>query len=66
MMKEATLSKKDYYFTQFSISQKSITKYQYDDKNRLILATENIDGDENILIKNIYKDNLPIEIYEKK
>jgi len=29
------------------------------------LATENIDGDENILIKNIYKDNLPIEIYEK-
>ena len=59
------LIKKDYYFTQFSISQKSITKYQYDDKNRLILATENIDGDENILIKNIYKDNLPIEIYEK-
>jgi len=59
------LIKKDYYFTQFSISQKSITKYQYDDQNRLILATENIDGDENILIKNIYKDNLPIEIYEK-
>lgn len=29
------------------------------------MATENIDGDENILIKNIYKDNLPIEIYEK-
>ena len=60
------LIKKDYYFTQFSISQKSITKYQYDDQNRLILATENIDGDENILIKNIYKDNLPIESYEKK
>ena len=59
------LIKKDYYFTQFSISQKSITKYQYDEQNRLILATENIDGDENILIKNIYKDNLPIEIYEK-
>ena len=59
------LIKKDYYFTQFSISQKSIIKYQYDDQNRLILATENIDGDENILIKNIYKDNLPIEIYEK-
>ena len=59
------LIKKDYYFTQFSISQKSITKYQYDDQNRLILATENIDGDENILIKNIYKDNLPIESYEK-
>ena len=59
------LIKKDYYFTQFSISQKSITKYQYDDQNRLILASENIDGDENILIKNIYKDNLPIEIYEK-
>ena len=59
------LIKKDYYFTQFSISQKSITKYQYDHQNRLILATENIDGDENILIKNIYKDNLPIEIYEK-
>ena len=59
------LIKKDYYFTQFSISQKSITKYQYDDQNRLILATEDIDGDENILIKNIYKDNLPIEIYEK-
>ena len=30
------------------------------------MATENIDGDENILIKNIYKDNLPIESYEKK
>ncbi|WP_298825643.1 ATPase [uncultured Capnocytophaga sp.] len=59
------LIKKDYYFTQFSISQKSITKYQYDEQNRLILATENIDGDENILIKNIYKDNLPIESYEK-
>ena len=59
------LIKKDYYFTQFSTSQKSITKYQYDEQNRLILATENIDGDENILIKNIYKDNLPIEIYEK-
>ena len=59
------LIKKDYYFTQFSISQKSITKYQYDEQNRLILATANIDGDENILIKNIYKDNLPIEIYEK-
>ena len=59
------LIKKDYYFTQLSISQKSITKYQYDEQNRLILATENIDGDENILIKNIYKDNLPIEIYEK-
>ena len=59
------LIKKDYYFTQFSISQKSITKYQYDDQNRLILASENIDGDENILIKNIYKDNLPIESYEK-
>lgn len=59
------LIKKDYYFTQFSISQKSITKYQYDDQNRLILATENIDGDENILIKNVYKDNLPIESYEK-
>ena len=29
------------------------------------MATENIDGDENILIKNIYKDNLPIESYEK-
>ena len=60
------LIKRDYYFTQFSISQKSITKYQYDEQNRLILATENIDGDENILIKNIYKDNLPIESYEKK
>ena len=59
------LIKKDYYFTQFSISQKSITKYQYDEQNRLILATENIDGDENILIKNIYKDNLPIESYKK-
>ena len=59
------LIKKDYYFTQFSISQKSITKYQYDDQNRLILASENIDGDDNILIKNIYKDNLPIESYEK-
>ena len=59
------LIKKDYYFTQFSISQKSTTKYQYDEQNRLILATENIDGDENILIKNIYKDNLPIESYEK-
>ena len=59
------LIKKDYYFTQFSISQKSITKYQYDEQNRLILASENIDGDDNILIKNIYKDNLPIESYEK-
>ena len=29
------------------------------------MATENIDGDENILIKNVYKDNLPIESYEK-
>ena len=60
------LIKKDYYFTQFSISQKSITKYQYDEQNRLILATENIDGDENILIKNIYKNNLLIESYDDK
>ena len=60
------LIKKDYYFTQFSISQKSITKYQYDEQNRLILATENIDGDENILIKNRSGDEIHIFYHYKE
>ena len=40
--------------------------YQYDDQNRLILAKEIINEDENIRIKNIYKDNLLIESYDNK
>ena len=58
------LIRKDY--TQFNANQEVITKYQYDDRNRLILATESTNGDEDILIKNIYKDNLLIESYDNK
>ena len=58
------LIRKDY--TQFNANQEVITKYQYDDQNRLILATESTNGDEDILIKNIYKDNLLIESYDNK
>ena len=53
------------YYTQIPANKNNIITYQYDDQNRLILATESTNEDENILIKNIYKDNLPIEIYEK-
>ena len=58
------LIKEDY--TQIPANKKNIITYQYDDQNRLILATESTNGDENILIKNIYKDNLLIESYDNK
>ena len=54
------------YYTQIPANKKNIITYQYDDQNRLILATESTNGDENILIKNIYKDNLLIESYDNK
>ena len=57
------LIRKDY--TQIPANKKNIITYQYDDQNRLILATESTNGDENILIKNIYKNNLLIESYNK-
>ena len=57
------LIRKDY--TQIPANKKNIITYQYDDQNRLILATESTNEDENILIKNVYKDNLLIESYEK-
>ena len=43
------LIRKDYI--QFNANQEVITKYQYDDQNRLTLATESTNGDENILIQ---------------
>jgi len=58
------LIRKDY--TQIPANKKNIITYQYDDQNRLILATESTNGDENILIKNVYKDNLLIESYDDK
>ena len=58
------LIRKDY--TQIPANKKNIITYQYDDQNRLILATESTNGDENILIKNIYKNNLLIESYDDK
>ena len=54
------------YYTQIPANKKNIITYQYDDQNRLILATESTNGDENILIKNVYKDNLLIESYDDK
>ena len=54
------------YYTQIPANKKNIITYQYDDQNRLILATESTNGDENILIKNIYKNNLLIESYDDK
>jgi len=54
------------YYTQIPANKKNIITYQYDDQNRVILATESTNGDENILIKNIYKNNLLIESYDDK
>ena len=54
------------YYTQIPANKKNIITYQYDDQNRLILAIESTNGDENILIKNIYKNNLLIESYDDK
>ena len=58
------LIKEDY--TRIPTNEKNIIMYQYDDQNRLILAKEIINEDENIRIKNIYKDNLLIESYDNK
>nr|WP_311455760.1 ATPase [uncultured Capnocytophaga sp.] len=54
------------YYTQIPANKNNIITYQYDDQNRLILATESTNEDENILIKNVYKDNLLIESYDDK
>ena len=54
------------YYTRIPTNKKNIIMYQYDDQNRLILAKEIINKDENIRIKNIYKDNLLIESYDNK